>query len=287
VLTQTIPLLLAGTGCAAGVAGVRALVVLPEFAAGAGAGLAAGVEADDGAGAVVAGVRALEVLPLLPAAAGAVPLLAAAGLAGVVSAAAFDLRERLALAGGVASAEVVAAAEPGVAAGAEAESAAAAFLDLRFEVVLAVVLSAAAGADPAAVAESAAAFLDLRFAVVVAAVLSAAAPVVPVAAASASVLDLRLDFVAGLVSAALSAGGTLCSPEAVAAFFERDFFAGVAEASPPAADVALSVVVESAAAFFFFFLVVVLESVWPGSLVDCAWTAIVDTAKNTATNSAQ
>lgn len=89
------PLLLAGGVCwAAGVAGVRALVVLPEFA-GAGAGLAAGVGADDDAGAVATGVRALEVLPLLPAAAGAVPvLLVAAGVlavAGVASAVAFAL----------------------------------------------------------------------------------------------------------------------------------------------------------------------------------------------------
>ena len=76
-------------------AGVRALVVLPEFAAGAGAGLAAGVGEDDAAGAVAAGVRALEVLPLFPAVAGAVPaLLVAAGVlavAGVVSPAAFAL----------------------------------------------------------------------------------------------------------------------------------------------------------------------------------------------------
>src|SRR3984957_21015282 len=91
------PLLLAGgVGCAAGVAGVRALLVLPESAAGAGAGWAAGAGADDATGAVAAGVRALEVLPLLPAAGGAVPeLLVAAGVlpvADVASAAAFDLR---------------------------------------------------------------------------------------------------------------------------------------------------------------------------------------------------
>jgi hypothetical protein len=79
-----------------------------------------------------------------------------------------------------------------------------------------------------------------------------------------------LDFVAGFVFAALSAGGTLWSPDAAAAFFERDFFAGVAELSLPAAAVELSVVVEFAAAFFFFFFVVVLESVWLGSVVDCA-----------------
>jgi hypothetical protein len=90
------PLLLAGGVCwAAGVAGVRALVVLPEFAAGAGAGLAAGVGADDDAGAVATGVRALEVLPLLPAAAGAVPVLLVAvgvlAVAGVASAVAFAL----------------------------------------------------------------------------------------------------------------------------------------------------------------------------------------------------
>src|SRR3984957_2228274 len=138
------PLLLAGgVGCAAGVAGVRALVVLPEFAAGAGAGLAAGAGADDARGAVAAGVRALEVLPLLPAAAGAVPeLLVAAGVlpvAGVASAAAFDLRAWLAV--GVASAEAGAAVDPGAASGADAESAAAAFLDLRFEGVLAAGLS--------------------------------------------------------------------------------------------------------------------------------------------------
>jgi hypothetical protein len=136
-------------------------------------------------------------------------LLVAAALlpvAGVASAAAFDLRERLAFAGGVASAE---AGDAEVAAGAEAESAAAAFLDLRFEVVLAVVLSAAADVESPAAAESAAAFLDLRFEVAGAVVVSAAAPVAPVAGASASALDLLLDFVADLVFAALSAGGTL------------------------------------------------------------------------------
>ena len=46
-------------------------------------------------------------------------------------------------------------------------------------------------------------------------------------------------------------------------------------------------VAESAAAFFFFFLVVVLESVWLGSVVDCAWTAKVVTPKNTAINNTQ
>ena len=57
--------------------------------------------------------------------------------------------------------------------------------------------------------------------------------------------------------------------------------------SLPAAAAELSVVVESAAAFFFFFLVVVLESVWLGSVVDCAWTAKVVTPKNIAINNAQ
>ena len=57
--------------------------------------------------------------------------------------------------------------------------------------------------------------------------------------------------------------------------------------SLPAAAVELSVVVESAAAFFFFFFVVVLESVWLGSVVDCAWTAKVVTPKNIAMNNAQ
>lgn len=184
----------------------------------------------------------------------------------------------------MASAEAGGAVELEVAAGVDAESAAAAFLDLLFEVVLAVVLSAAAGAESAAVVESAAAFLDLRFEVVAAVAVSVAAPVVPVAAASALALDLLLDFVAGLVSAALSAGGTPWSPDAAAAFFELDFFAGV-EVSLPAVE--LSVAVESAAAFFFFFLVVVPESVWPGSVVDCAWTAKVVAPKNTAINNAQ
>jgi hypothetical protein len=236
-------------------------------------------------------VRALDVLPLFPAAAGAVPpLVVAAGVPAVAelaSEAAFALWERLALAGGVASAEAGAAVELEVAAGADAESAAAAFFDLLFEVVLAVVLLAAAGADSAAAVESAATFLDLRFDGVAAVVVSVAAPVVPVAVASALALDLVLDFVAGLVSAALSAGGTLWSPDAAAPFFERDFFAGVAEESLPDAAVELSVVVESAAAFFFFFLVVALESVWLGSVVDCAWSAKVVTPKSIAINNAQ
>jgi hypothetical protein len=244
--------------------------------------LAAGVEADDDAGAVAAGVRALEVLPLLPAAAGAVPaLLAGAGVLAevpVAAVAAFDLLERLVFAGGAASAEAGATADPEVAAGVEEESAAAVFLDFRLGAVLAAALSVAAGAESlAAAVESAAAFLDLRLDVVLAAVLSVAAPAVPPAVASASALDLRLDLV-GLVSAALSAGGTLWSPDALAAFFERDFLAGVAELSVWAA-VELSVVA-SPAAFFFFFLVVVLESVWLGSLVDWAWTVNVVTPKN-------
>jgi hypothetical protein len=55
----------------------------------------------------------------------------------------------------------------------------------------------------------------------------------------------------------------------------------------PWAAAELSVAVESAAAFFFFFLVVVLESVWLGSVVDCAWTAKVVTPKNIAISNAQ
>jgi predicted Abi (CAAX) family protease len=85
----------------------------------------------------------------------------------------------------------------------------------------------------------------------------------------------------------LSAGAALWSPDAAAAFLERDFFAGVAELSVPCAAAELSVAAESAAAFFFFFLVVVLESVWLGSVVDCAWTARLVTQKHTAISKTQ